>query len=93
MAKSNGNRRRWVICVCNDGYPASLELRKIYRAISDPEAEADGWVRVIDESEEDYLYPADFFWPILLTPSLERTLLKRRQRTKRRRLGSASARK
>jgi hypothetical protein len=54
-------KRRFVVCVRNTGYPASLELRKIYQALPDEEAAVHGLVRVIDESGEDYLYPANFF--------------------------------
>ncbi len=53
--------RRYVLCVNNRGYAASLELRKIYIAISDPKAEEHGMIRVIDESNEDYLFPAGRF--------------------------------
>ena len=51
----------FVLCVDNEGYPASLEPRKIYRALGDPVAEERGLRRVIDESGEDYLYPARLF--------------------------------
>jgi hypothetical protein len=50
----------FAVCVDNSGYPASLELYKIYRVIPD-DAAADGDLRVIDESGEDYLYSADRF--------------------------------
>jgi hypothetical protein len=56
----------FLLCVGNDGYPASLEVRKIYEALEDAVAAEDGLVRVIDESGEDYLYPASFFVPIEL---------------------------
>ena len=49
------------VCIKNDGYPASLEMRKIYQVIPDDRASAHNLVRVIDESGEDYLYPADYF--------------------------------
>jgi hypothetical protein len=52
---------RFAICVDNSEYPASLELHKVYRLLSDDEAAKDGDLRVIDESGEDYLYPADYF--------------------------------
>ncbi|HEX6987735.1 MAG TPA: hypothetical protein VF170_20310 [Planctomycetaceae bacterium] len=52
---------RFAICVDNDGYPASLELHKVYRVIPDGDAERDGDLRVIDESGEDYLYPSGCF--------------------------------
>lgn len=52
---------QFVVCVKNDDYPVSLEVRKIYRALPEEAAEAHGLMRVIDESGEDYLYPADYF--------------------------------
>lgn len=51
----------YVICVRNEGYPASLELRKIYRFVADRTASRSALLRVVDESGEDYLYPADYF--------------------------------
>ena len=48
----------------NDGYPASLELRKVYRVVPDQVAATRHFVRVVDESGEDYLYPEAFFVPI-----------------------------
>ena len=55
---------RYDHCVKNDSYEASLEPRKIYRVVEDAKASAKALVRVIDESGEDYLYPAEFFVPI-----------------------------
>ncbi len=52
---------RFLLCVKNDDYPASLEIRKVYRAIPDEDAVARHFVRVIDESGEDYLYPDSYF--------------------------------
>ena len=57
-------RRRYVLCLDDKGYPASLAARKVYRAIGDAKAERRGFVRVIDESGEDYLYPRRRFAPI-----------------------------
>jgi hypothetical protein len=57
-------RRRYLLCLDDKGYPASLETRKIYRAIADVKAERRGFVRVVDESGEDYLYPRRRFLPI-----------------------------
>lgn len=59
MARSS--RTRFAVCIDNSEYPASLELHKIYRILPDRQAEADGDLRVIDESGEDYLYGADRF--------------------------------
>lgn len=55
-----------VICINNDGYPASLERRKVYQSLPDPVAAAHGLIRVIDESGEDYLFPAASFMPVVL---------------------------
>lgn len=49
------------ICIDNKGYPASLELLKLYEIVSDAEAEAEGMRRVVDETGESYLYRADRF--------------------------------
>ncbi len=53
--------QQFMLCVKNDSYPASLEVRKVYRSLPDPAASAKGFVRVIDESGEDYQYPAENF--------------------------------
>jgi hypothetical protein len=67
--------RPLVICVKNDGYEVSLELRKIYVAVPDAGAEQRGLRRVIDESDEDYLYPSNFFVDIALPQSIRRAVL------------------
>ena len=54
-------KSKLVICVDNSDFPASLERRKIYEALPDPDATKTNLVRVIDESGEDYLYPASCF--------------------------------
>lgn len=62
-----------VVCTENSGYEASLELRKLYEAVPDADAEKHGQVRVIDESGEDYLYPKSFFVAVKLPqPVVER---------------------
>ena len=57
-------KRRFVLCVKAGTYRASLEPRKIYRVVEDPAAEAKSLLRVVDESGEDYLFPASLFVPI-----------------------------
>ena len=64
MAGKKSEPVRFAICISNDGYPAALELRKVYRVIPDHVAATRRFVRVVDESGEDYLYPEDFFVPI-----------------------------
>ncbi|MGD8569283.1 MAG: hypothetical protein PVJ39_14445 [Gammaproteobacteria bacterium] len=60
-----------VICIKNDDYPASLETRKIYEEIPDPDARKHRQIRVIDESGEDYLYPEEYFVPVSLPKNVE----------------------
>jgi hypothetical protein len=74
MARKVPKRKRFVVCVRNTGYPACLELRKIYQALPDPEAEARGLARVIDESGEDYLYPEKFFVSVDFPQAVESAL-------------------
>jgi len=64
----------FVVCTSNEGYKASLEPRKLYELIDDPQAKAFGMLRVIDESGEDYLFPEQLFVRITLPESLEKQL-------------------
>ncbi len=68
---------RCALCVKNRGYSAALEVRKLYRVVSDHLAEKRGLVRVVDESGEDYLYPTAFFLAIELPRSAIRLLSKK----------------
>ena len=61
---------QFVVCLKNNGYEASLEPRKIYQMLSDEEAESHKMIRVIDESGEDYLFPASLFSLISLPQTL-----------------------
>jgi hypothetical protein len=68
----------FVVCVRNAEYPVDLEVRKIYRTVPDRAAETHGLIRVIDDSGEDYLYPAKYFAPIKLpVPALRALKLNR----------------
>jgi len=66
--------RGWLVCVDNADYPESLDLHKLYRVLPDARAAADGFVRIVDESGEDYLYPEEYFAPVAVTPSTDRKL-------------------
>lgn len=66
---------KFVICINNQDYPASLERWKVYRAVPDEKAEQRNLVRVVDESGEDYLYSAKDFTAIELPESVENALL------------------
>lgn len=69
-ARPKTTASQFVICIQNDDYPASLEKRKIYQTLPDAKAERHHLLRVIDESGEDYLYPADYFLPIRLSQNI-----------------------
>ncbi|MBL1210203.1 hypothetical protein [Geminocystis sp. GBBB08] len=66
---------QFAVCLNNQNYPASLELHKIYRVIPDEEAKLDEDLRIIDESGEDYLYPATYFSLIELPINVKKSLL------------------
>jgi hypothetical protein len=65
---------QFVVCVKNTGYPAALELRKLYPVVAD--ATRQHQVRVIDESGEDYLYPEEYFVSIQLPQAAEKAVLR-----------------
>lgn len=54
---------RRVLCLRNDGYEQDLAPHKVYEVLPDPSAERSGWIRIVDETGEDYLYPATLFQP------------------------------
>jgi hypothetical protein len=66
----------YAICIDNAEYSASLEILKLYRVVSDRQTEKDGDVRVIDESGDDYLYPANYFLQVELPRHTVRVLNK-----------------
>ena len=71
------SRARFVVCIDNSAYPASLELYKIYRVLADDAAAATGDLRIVDESGEDYLYPAAWFAAVELPRRVRTSLLRR----------------
>ncbi len=73
--KTISTPQQFVVCLNNQGYEASLEVGKLYRLVPDEQATSHGYVRVIDESGEDYAYSADRFLLLELSPQVEETLL------------------
>jgi hypothetical protein len=67
---------RFAVCIKNKGYEASLERGKVYRLIPDEEAAKRGYVRIVDESGDNYGYSADRFIAIDLPKPLETALFK-----------------
>ena len=76
MKKPKKSAVRFAVCIKDKGYEASLELGKFYRVLRDEEAEGHGYLRVVDESGDDYGYAAGRFFAIDIPKPLERVLLK-----------------
>ena len=68
------NPTKFVICLRNKGYEASLEQLKLYRLLPDREAQKHKLIRIVDESGDGYLYPANFFTPIELPQPIRRAI-------------------
>ena len=64
----------FVVCVRNDGFEASLAVRKLYRVLPDQQAEGQSLIRVVDETGEDYLYPAELFADVAVPAEAARLL-------------------
>ena len=75
MQETNQPPSQFAVCIDNAGYPASLELYKIYRVLPDEEATRNGDIRVIDECGEDYLYLATCFVTIEVPLEVQRAIL------------------
>ena len=67
--------KKFVICINNKGYKVSLEKGKVYQIVPDKEAETHKQIRVVDESNQDYLYPVEYFAPIDLPRTIEKALI------------------
>jgi hypothetical protein len=67
---------QFAICIKNDDYPASLEIRKLYRIVPDAQADKHQLIRIMDESGEDYLYSQDYFIPVCLPADVVKALVK-----------------
>jgi hypothetical protein len=76
MKRARRTPVRFAVCIKNKGYEASLEIGKLYRVIPDRDAEGHGYLRIVDESGEDYGYAADRFHAIDVPKPVERALLK-----------------
>ncbi len=76
MRRTTRPQGRFAVCINNKGYEASLEVGKLYRVIPDQGAEKHGYLRIVDESGEDYGYGADRFFAIDVPKPLQRALVK-----------------
>ncbi len=73
--KGRATGRRFVICINSGGYVDDLKVRTVYQSLPDDSAAKSNYIRIIDETGEDYLYPADLFAAIELPRELEKVLL------------------
>jgi hypothetical protein len=81
MKKRNAHARQFVICIDNSSYPASLELHKIYTVLPDEKAAEDDFIRVVDESGEDYLYSAKRFVSVELPAQVKQSIIRKVRET------------
>ena len=84
MVKAATRSTEFGVCTDNRGYPASLEVGKLYPVIPDAEAAKRGYIRVIDESGEDYGYSAERFFVLHVPQALAKALRARSVRRNRR---------
>jgi hypothetical protein len=66
----------FAVCLANDGYDVSLCRNKIYAMVEDSEARANGLLRVVDETGEDYLYPAEWFIAVDVPAPVQESVLR-----------------
>jgi hypothetical protein len=76
MKRRTKAQARFAVCIKNKGYEASLEVGKLYRVLPDDQAESHGYLRIVDESGEDYGYAAERFFAIEVPKPLQRALLR-----------------
>ncbi|MCA9996818.1 MAG: hypothetical protein KDE56_13755 [Anaerolineales bacterium] len=66
---------QFAICINNHGYEDDLIVRMVYQVLPDEAATQSNYLRIVDETGEDYLYPAAFFIPIIVPNEAEQLLL------------------
>ena len=74
MSQETQPEAQFAVCINNDGYQASIEVGKLYRVIPDEQAASHGYIRIVDESGEDYGYTADRFYPLEIPRQLAQAL-------------------
>jgi hypothetical protein len=72
--QSRRPKNKLVVCIRNDGYEGSLDIGKVYAVMPDAQATKFGRIRVVDNEEEDYLYPTEFFIPVELSRPVKKSL-------------------
>ncbi|MFN8484114.1 MAG: hypothetical protein U0768_13845 [Anaerolineae bacterium] len=75
MEQRPGQAHHFALCINNEGHFVSLVVGKLYRIIADADAAGHGYIRVVDESGEDYAYSAERFFPLELPLAIEEALI------------------
>jgi hypothetical protein len=73
--KKNNQKKLFALCLHEDEQGESLTLHKLYPVIADPQAEPHGYIRIIDDSGEDYLYSTKFFAMVELPAEVSEAML------------------
>lgn len=76
MARKLRVKPQYAVCLSNRGFKASLLVRRLYRALPDEEGARQGLIRIVDESGDDYLYPARMFALVEVPAAVERAFRK-----------------
>ncbi len=64
----------YALCLNNTGYTVSLEVRKIYPIVEPDKNDVEGYLRIVDESGEDYLFSTERFAVLDLSPTVEKQI-------------------
>jgi len=72
---SESTQPRFAVCIENKAYPDDLKLRTIYQVLPDESAAKSNYIRVVDETGEDYLYPAEYFVLIEVPSEAQKALM------------------
>ena len=73
--KAENNQPRFAVCINNSSYPDDLQVRTLYQILPDDAAARSDYIRVIDETGEDYLYPSKCFVFVDLPPEAAKALM------------------
>jgi hypothetical protein len=73
--EAQDTQSRFAICINNSAYPDDLKVRTVYQVLPDESAARSNYIRVIDETGEDYLYPAEYFIFIDVAPEAAKAIV------------------
>jgi hypothetical protein len=73
--KAESKHPQFAVCINNSAYPDDLKVRTVYQILPDDSAARSNYIRVIDETGEDYLYPAEYFVSVNVPPEAAKALM------------------